>query len=33
MVKIADMLLSLTREIAATKEGLTFVKVPSSRDG
>lgn len=33
MVKIADMVLSLTREIAAAKEGFTFVKVPSSRDG
>jgi len=33
MVKITDMILALVREIAAAKEGFTFVKVPSSRDG
>ena len=30
MVKVSDMVLSLVREIAGAKEGLTFVKVPSS---
>jgi Zn-dependent M28 family amino/carboxypeptidase len=33
MVKINDMVFSLARELAAAKEGFTFVKVPSSRDG
>ncbi|HEY3306162.1 MAG TPA: M20/M25/M40 family metallo-hydrolase [Candidatus Binatia bacterium] len=33
MAKINDMLFKLAREIAAAKEGFTFVKVPSTRDG
>jgi hypothetical protein len=33
MVKINDMVFTLVREIAAAKEGFTFVKVPSARDG
>ncbi|HEX9445619.1 MAG TPA: M28 family peptidase, partial [Candidatus Binatia bacterium] len=33
MARVGDMVLSLVNEIAAAGEGLTFVKLPSSRDG
>jgi hypothetical protein len=33
MVKVSDLVFALVREIAAAKEGLTYVKVPPSRGG
>lgn len=33
MAKISEMVLALARELAAAREGFTFIKVPSSRDG
>jgi Zn-dependent M28 family amino/carboxypeptidase len=33
MVRIDQMVFSLARELAAAKEGFSFIKIPSSRDG